>query len=115
MLLMYHTEGVFTDAELEAAREESVALCHELHAAGKYVGASPLQPVETAASVRVREGKRAVLDGPFAETKEQLGGYILVEVDSREEACAIAARFPAARKGTAEVRPLVELPDLPDA
>ncbi|MCC6144284.1 MAG: YciI family protein [Candidatus Hydrogenedentes bacterium] len=109
LLLMYHTEGVFSESELPPAREESVALCHELHAKGQYLAAAPLEPISTAQSVQVRNGKLSVTDGPFAETKEQLGGYILIDVDSMEKAVEIASRFPAAQRGTVEVRPIVDL------
>lgn len=67
----------------------------------------------TARSVRVRGGKRTVHDGPFAETREQLGGYFIIDVANLDEAIAVAARVPNARKGTVEIRPLVELPNLP--
>lgn len=113
ILLMYNTEGVFTDEDLPSAREYSVRICHELHAKGQYIDASPLQPVATAISVRVRDGERSVTDGPFAETKEQLGGYILIDAPNLDEAIAVAARFPAALRGTVEIRPLFELANLP--
>src|SRR5439155_1401006 len=83
------------------------------HAAGQYVAASPLEPTATATSVRVRGGKQVVRDGPFAETKEQLGGYFLIDASDLDEAIAIAARIPMARRGTVEVRPVVQLADLP--
>jgi hypothetical protein len=92
---------------------ESTELTHDLNAKGQYLGASPLQPVAAATSVRVREGKRLVTDGPFAETHEQLGGYFLVEAKDLNEAISIAARIPGARKGTIEVRPVMELAGLP--
>jgi hypothetical protein len=66
-----------------------------------------------ATSVRVREGKRLVTDGPFAETREQLGGYFLIDAKNLDEAIAIAAQIPMARKGTVEVRPVIEIPGLP--
>jgi hypothetical protein len=78
------------------------------------LAANPLQSVTTATSVRVRNGKRLVTDGPFAETHEQLGGYFLVEATDLNEAISIAARIPGARKGTVEVRPVVELTGLPN-
>lgn len=113
MLLIYSHEGAWTETEREACFAESVELTKELHARGKYVAASPLQPVRTAASVRVRNGKRTVTDGPFAETHEHLGGYFLVEAKDVEEAIEIAGRIPGARKGTVEVRPVLELAGLP--
>jgi hypothetical protein len=113
MLLIYAGEGAISDEERQHCYEESTALTHELNSRGQFVAASPLQPVATATSVRLREGKRMVTDGPFAETREQLGGYFLVEAKDLNEAITIAARIPAARWGTVEVRPVVELPNLP--
>ena len=80
----------------------------QLTAAGQYLGGHPLHPASTATSVRVRDGKRLLTDGPFAETREQLGGYMLIDVDNLDEAIAIAARGPVARVGTVEVRPVRE-------
>ena len=80
----------------------------ELAATGKMVTGAQLQPVSAATSVRVRNGKRLLTDGPFAETREQLGGYYLVEAKDLDEAIGLAARIPSARVGTIEVRPLVE-------
>ncbi len=96
-----------------ACAKESTALCHELNAKGQLISASPLQPIAMSTSVRMRDSKRLVTDGPFAETTEQLGGYFLVDVENLDQALAIAARIPAAKKGTIEVRPLFDLPDLP--
>jgi hypothetical protein len=92
---------------------ESTQLTHELHANGQYLGAAPLQPVALATSVRVRDGKRLATDGPFAETHEQLGGFFMIEASNLDEAIGIAARIPGARKGTVEVRPVIDLPGLP--
>jgi len=113
MLLIYTDEQAWTDAEREQCYVESTQLTHELHAKGQYLSANPLHPVSTATSVRVRNGKRLVTDGPFAETREQLGGYFLVEAKDLDEALDIAARIPGARKGTVEVRPVLEIPGLP--
>ena len=113
MLLIYSAETAITDAERQHCYEESTELTHDLNARGQYLSANPLQPVATATSVRVREGKRLVTDGPFAETREQLGGYFLVDAKDLNEAIAIAARIPAARWGTVEVRPVIELAGLP--
>lgn len=113
MLLIYTDEKAWTDEEREHCYAESTELTHDLNARGQYLAASPLQPVATATSVRVREGKPLVTDGPFAETREQLGGYFLVEAKDLNEAIAIAARIPGARKGTVEVRPVMELQGLP--
>jgi hypothetical protein len=115
MLLIYSDENAWTDAEREKCYRESTELTHELHARGQYVSASPLLPVSAATSVRVREGKRLMTDGPFAETREQLGGYFMVNAKDLDEAVAIAARIPGARKGTVEVRPVMEIPGLPNA
>jgi hypothetical protein len=113
MLLIYTDEKAWTDDEREHCYVESTELTHDLNTRGQYVGASPLQPVATATSVRVRNGKPMVTDGPFAETREQLGGYFLVDAKDLNEAISIAARIPGARKGTVEVRPVMELAGLP--
>ena len=114
MLLIYLDEQALSADEREQCYRDSTQLAHQLDVAGQYVAASPLQPASTATSVRVRAGKRVVTDGPFAETKEQLGGYFLIDATDLEEAVAIAARIPIARRGTVEVRPVVHLSDLPD-
>lgn len=113
MLLIYGSEDAWSEVDREACFEESVRLTHDLSASGHYRGASPLQPVAMATSVRVRDGKRLVTDGPFAETREQLGGFFMIEAADLDEAIAIAARIPGARVGTVEVRPVVELCGLP--
>ncbi len=112
MLLIYSAEDAWTEENREQCYEQSTALVHELQAQGKCLGASPLQPVETAASVRLRDGNRLVTDGPFAETREQLGGYFVIEANDQAEAIEIASRIPAAKVGTVEVRPMIELPGL---
>lgn len=114
MMLVYSDENAWTEDERERCYGESTELTHELHSRGQFLGASPLQPVATATSVRMREGKRLVTDGPFAETREQLGGYFLIEAKDLNEAITIAARIPAARKGAVEVRPVMELAGLPE-
>jgi hypothetical protein len=113
LLLIYTDEDSYADGERQECYEESTQLTHDLHARGQYISANPLQPVATATSVRVRDGKRLVTDGPFAETREQLGGYFLVDAKDLNEAIAIAGRIPGARKGTVEVRPVLEIPNLP--
>jgi hypothetical protein len=113
MLLIYGAEDAWTPKEREECYHESTELTHELSRKGQYLGASPLHPVSTATSVRIRDGKRLVTDGPFAETNEQLGGFFLIEAKDLDEALGIAARVPGARKGTVEVRPVLELPNLP--
>jgi hypothetical protein len=113
MLLIYMEENAMDGAEREQCYLDSTQLCHDLATKGQFVAASPLQPVSTAASVRIREGRRLVTDGPFAETREHLGGYFLVEARDLNEAIGIAARIPGAKKGTVEVRPVMELAGLP--
>lgn len=113
ILLLYHAPGAWPAEDHRAAIKESVQLCHELHAQGKYLAAAPLQPADTATCVRVRDGRPIVTDGPFADTKEHLGGFFLIDAEDLDEAVAIAARVPGARRGTAEIRPLIELDDLP--
>jgi hypothetical protein len=113
MLLIYTAENAITDAERQKCYVESTELTHELNSRGQFISASPLQPVATATTVRIREGKRLVTDGPFAETREHLGGYFMVDAKDLNEAISIASRIPAARFGTVEVRPVVELPNLP--
>ena len=113
MLLIYLDEQALSQTEREQCYRESTQLAHELDAAGQYVAAAPLEPTATATSVRVRQGKRVVIDGPFAETKEQLGGYFLVDASDLDEAIAIAARIPMVRRGTIEVRPVIHIADLP--
>lgn len=114
MLLIYGTDEAWEAAGREECYHESTQLAHDLKARGQYLGASPLHSVTTATSVRVRDGKRLVTDGPFAETREQLGGYYLVDAPNLDDAIDIAARIPGARVGTVEVRPIYELPDLPE-
>jgi hypothetical protein len=114
MLLIYGDEQALDEATREACYHESAAFARELHARGQYLGASPLRSVSTAVSVRHRDGKRIVTDGPFAETREQLGGYFLIEAKDIEEAADIASRLPGGRFGTVEIRPLVVVPGLPD-
>src|SRR5207247_9289103 len=113
MLLTYLDEQALGESEREQSDRDSTQRAHQLDVAGQYVAAAPLQPTATATSVRVRGGKRVVTDGPFAETKEQLGGYFLIDASDRDEAIAIAARIPMARRGTVAVRPVVQLADLP--
>lgn len=113
MLLIYGEEDAWTPDEREECYVESTALAHRLKEKGQYLSANPLQPVATATSVQVRDGKRMITDGPFAETREQLGGYFLVEADNLDAALEIAGQIPAARKGTVEIRPLVDIPNLP--
>jgi hypothetical protein len=114
MLLIYMDEKVMNEEERQHCYVESTQLAHDLKANGQYVAASPLQSVTVATSVQIRGGKRLVTDGPFAETREQLGGYYLVDAKNLDEAIGIAAKIPGARLGTVEIRPVVELPNLPE-
>jgi hypothetical protein len=113
LLLIYMGENAMTDKERQHCYVESTQLCHDLKAKGQYLAANPLHPVTTATSVRVRDGKRLVTDGPFAETREHLGGYFLIDAKDLDEAIRIAERIPGARKGTVEIRPVMEMPGLP--
>jgi len=113
MWLVYLDEQAMTDAEREHCYVESAQLAQNLSSTGKYLDASPLHPVATATSVRVRSGKRLVTDGPFAETREQLGGYYLIEAKDLDEAIGIAERVPPAKFGTVEIRPVMEIGGLP--
>ena len=114
MLLVYLNEQAMTETEREHCYVESAQLAQDLNSKGLFLSAGPLHPVSTATSVRVREGKRLVMDGPFAETREQLGGYYLIEARDLDDAMAIAERIPAATVGTVEIRPVLEIPGLPE-
>lgn len=113
MLLVYLDENLLSEAERTQCYQDSAQLTRELDTQGKYLGAGPLHPTSTATSVRVREGKRLVTDGPFAETREQLGGYYLVDAENLDEALKIAERIPGAKHGTVEIRPVLEISGLP--
>ena len=114
MLLIYlDDEHAMTATERDECYVKSAQLARDLHSSGRYLAASPLHPTSTATSVRVRDGKPLVTDGPFAETREQLGGYYLIDARDLDEAIAIAGRIPGARFGTVEIRPVMEIPGLP--
>jgi len=113
MLLIYADEQMMSETEREACYVESTQLAHQIKSSGQYLAANPLHPTSMATSVRMRDGKRLVTDGPFAETREQLGGYFLIDAKDLDVAIGIAARIPMARKGTVEVRPVIEIPGLP--
>jgi hypothetical protein len=113
MLLIYLDEQALSETERQECYVESTQLAQQIHSSGKYLAANPLHPTSMATSVRVRNGKRLVTDGPFAETREQLGGYFLIEANNLDEAIGIAAQIPMARKGTVEVRPVIDIPGLP--
>ena len=114
MLLIYQDELALTEPDREECYKESTQLAHDLKANGQYLAASPLQPTALATSVRIRDGKQFITDGPFSETREQLGGYYLVDAKDLDEAINIAARIPMAKKGTVEIRPVIEIKGLPE-
>jgi hypothetical protein len=113
MLLIYAEEQSITETERQDCYAESLALAREISGNGQYLAANPLYPTSMATSVRVRNGKRFITDGPFAETREQLGGYFLIDAKDLDDAIAIAGRIPMARRGTVEIRPVIDLPGLP--
>jgi hypothetical protein len=113
MLLIYDDEqfwGKITDAQKKQMMGEYMQFGEGIRASGNFQAGAQLQPTANATSVRVRDGKRLVTDGPFAETREQLGGYYLIEAKNLDEAIAIAEKIPSARQGTIEVRPVVQMP-----
>ncbi len=110
LLLIYTSEAEaakMSPADLSAMYEEYFKFTQEIRDSGNYIGGNPLKPTTTATTVRVRDAQRVVTDGPFAETKEQLGGYYLVEAKDLDQAISIAARIPGARRGSIEVRPIM--------
>lgn len=112
ILLIYDNEQDWINMGEEQQSQmygEYMKFSAEIRESGNYIAGSQLHPIASATSVRIRDGKQLVVDGPFAETKEQLGGYYLIEAKDLDEATAIAARVPSARIGTVEVRPLVEM------
>ena len=113
MLLIYLDEQAMSETEREHCYVESAQLAQDLNSSGQYLAANPLHPISTATSVRVRKDKRLVTDGPFAETREQLGGYFLIDAKDLDEAISIAARIPGSRFGTVEIRPVLEIAGLP--
>lgn len=116
MLLCYDNERAWDEAgpeALKAAMDEAVGLTHELDSKGQYIAAAPLQASSTAVSVRIRDGKQHITDGPFAETNEVLGGYYIIDVPNLDAAIHVAERHPGARFGTVEIRPILEIPNLP--
>ena len=111
MLLIWENEAISSarsDEERQAVFAEYVVFTNDIREKGVLLAGDPLLPSETASTVRVRDGKSMVTDGPFAETREQLGGYYIVECDTLEDACGYAARIPGARDGAIEVRPIME-------
>lgn len=112
MLLCCTEEKKFADmpkSEVQAIMEETFAYCEALHKNGTLILSEALEPVDMATTVRVRNGKLSTTDGPFAETKEQFGGFFLVNARDLNEAIQIASKFPSVRTGSMEVRPVMEL------
>ncbi len=112
-LLVYSPEEAWTKDEWSACVEKSTAICHDLQAKGQFIAASPLDPIATATSVRIRQGQTLITAGPFAETVEQFGGFFLIDVPNLDDAMEVAQQLPAAKKGTVEIRPIYELTGLP--
>ena len=113
LCLIYDEEKnlqAMTKSEMDGLMEDYFAFTKDIRASGNYLGGNDLQPVRTATTVRVRNGKVSTTDGPFAETKEQLGGYYLIEARDLNEAIQVASRIPGARIGCVEVRPIAEDP-----
>ena len=115
MLLIYMAEDAMNEQEREQCYHDSAKLCRDLDTRGQFVSANPLQPITTATSVRIREGKRLITDGPFAETREHLGGYFLIDAQNLDDAIRVAAQIPGAKKGVVEIRPIVEISGLPSS
>jgi hypothetical protein len=112
LLLIYNAESnwaALSEAETDKVRQDFGTFTQQIIASGNYVGGNELHPVSKATTVRVKDGKKLITDGPFAETKEQLGGYYLIEAADLDEATAIAARIPSAHMGPIEVRPIVPM------
>ena len=113
MMLIYLDENSITEQQRAQCYQDSATYARQLHAEGKCLAVAPLQPTLTATSIRHSEGKQIITDGPFAETREQLGGFFLVDAANLDEALDIAANIPAGRWGTVEVRPVQEISGLP--
>ena len=109
MLLIYTDPAAFNPAEGEKTMAEYMAFTQEIQDSGEMVAGDPVQGAETATTVRVRDGKRTTTDGPFAETKEVLGGYYIVDVKDLDRAVELAAKIPDARTGSVEVRPVLDM------
>jgi hypothetical protein len=113
MLFIYLEENALSEAQRAACYQDSAAYARELHTKGHFLATAPLHPTSTATSVRVTDGKRIVTDGPFAETREQLGGFFIIEAANLDKAIEIAGEIPAGRWGTVEIRPIIEVEGLP--
>ncbi|OUL33441.1 hypothetical protein BV372_16455 [Nostoc sp. T09] len=114
VLLIYLEENALSETEREDCYMKSAQLAQQLNSNGQYLATAPLHPVATATSIRVRDGKPLVTDGPFAETREQLGGFFLIDAQDLDAAIAIASQIPAAQVGTVEIRPVIEVAGLPE-
>src|SRR5258705_5603326 len=112
LLLIYIDEHALNESEREQCYVEAAQLAQQLKSSGQYLATAPLYPTATATTVRVRDGKRLVTDGPFAETREQLGGYFLIDANDLDEAINIAERISVAKIGTIEIRPVIEIAGL---
>ena len=115
LLLIYNNERNWTELgekESKGLMGEYMTFTEQIAKSGHYKGGNALQPTATATTVRVRDGKRQTTDGPFAETREQLGGYYLIDAGDLDEAIGIAARIPGARTGGIEVRPIMPTPSM---
>jgi hypothetical protein len=115
VLLIYLKEDALSETEREQCYMESAQLAQQLNSNGQYLATAPLHPVATATSVRVRDGKPLITDGPFAETREQLGGFFLIDAQDLDEAISIASQIPGAKVGTVEIRPVIEVAGLPQS
>ena len=113
MMLIYLDEQALSETEREQCYEESAQLARQLKSNGQYLATAPLHPTSTAISVRVRDGKPLVTDGPFAEAKEVLGGYWMIRVNSRAEAIEWARKCPAGDNEVIEIRQVQEMEDFP--
>jgi hypothetical protein len=112
MFMIYHDESVLDavpEKEMQALVDSAIEYAEELRRSGHYIASDALQRTGTARTIRVSAGKVSTTAGSFAETKEQLGGFFVIEAKDMDEACAVAARFPPARVGVIEVRPVDEL------
>lgn len=114
ILLIYMAEDALSEIERERCYAESAQLAQALHAKGQFLSTAPLHSIATATSVQVRNGKSLVTDGPFAETREQLGGFFLIDAQDLDEAIVIATQIPGAKVGTVEIRPVIEIAGLPN-
>ncbi|MBS1789148.1 MAG: YciI family protein [Acidobacteria bacterium] len=113
MLLIYMTEDAMSQSEREQCYAKSAGLAQQLYADGKLLATAPLQPGSMTRSVQMRAGNRLLTDGPFVETREQLGGFFLIDAKDLDDAINVAAQIPGAQVGTIEIRPVIELPGLP--